>query len=86
MSSDENYPLIITGDEGCGKTQLIIKWLTEFNRKDKITTKTNEESPNHMNLNNNQTIRSEEHTSEIQSLVKIVCRPLLEKKKISLNF
>ena len=27
-------PLIITGDEGCGKTHLIIKWLMEFNSKD----------------------------------------------------
>ena len=26
-------------------------------------------------------LRSEEHTSELQSLVKIVCRLLLEKKK-----
>src|SRR5438046_7910824 len=25
--------------------------------------------------------RSEEHTSELQSLTKLVCRPLLEKKK-----
>ena len=27
--------------------------------------------------------RSEEHTSELQSLVKLVCRLLLEKKKIT---
>src|SRR6266536_5582906 len=29
------------------------------------------------------TRRSEEHTSELQSRVELVCRPLLEKKKIS---
>src|SRR5205823_9082593 len=28
-----------------------------------------------------QTIRSEEHTSELQSLAYLVCRPLLEKKR-----
>src|SRR5258705_1242877 len=30
--------------------------------------------------------RSEEHTSELQSLRHLVCRPLLEKKKIQLTF
>ena len=34
LSNEQNQPLIITGDEGCGKTHLIIKWLMEFNRKD----------------------------------------------------
>ena len=29
-------------------------------------------------------VRSEEHTSELQSLTKLVCRLLLEKKKISI--
>ena len=31
--NDTNYPLIITGDAGCGKTHLIIKWLMRFNEK-----------------------------------------------------
>src|SRR5690242_21065984 len=30
--------------------------------------------------------RSEEHTSELQSHVNLVCRPLLEKKKFNLVF
>ena len=30
-------------------------------------------------------LRSEEHTSELQSLVNLVCRPLLEKKKTDRN-
>ena len=30
------------------------------------------------------TVRSEEHTSELQSLVNLVCRLLLEKKKIEI--
>src|SRR2546425_4541120 len=30
-------------------------------------------------------IRSEEHTSELQSLAYLVCRLLLEKKKINMN-
>ena len=34
LSNEDNMPLIITGDEGCGKTHLIIKWLMEFNSKD----------------------------------------------------
>src|SRR5687767_15736751 len=33
-----------------------------------------------------QCFRSEEHTSELQSLAYLVCRLLLEKKKIHLNF
>lgn len=32
-SNDTNYPLIITGDAGCGKTHLIIRWLMRFNDK-----------------------------------------------------
>ena len=27
----ENFPLVITGDEGTGKTHLIITWLNRFN-------------------------------------------------------
>src|SRR5438093_5819895 len=34
-----------------------------------------------MQLMSNNTIRSEEHTSELQSLTNLVCRLLLEKKK-----
>src|SRR2546425_8573206 len=34
--------------------------------------------------NENGTVRSEEHTSELQSLAYLVCRLLLEKKKSSL--
>src|SRR5260370_10664264 len=33
--------------------------------------------------NNTSTIRSEEHTSELQSHLNLVCRLLLEKKKIT---
>src|SRR5205814_7364543 len=32
------------------------------------------------------TVRSEEHTSELQSLRHLVCRLLLEKKKMKCNF
>src|SRR5258706_7273491 len=32
------------------------------------------------------TVRSEEHTSELQSLTNLVCRLLLEKKKLRLNY
>src|SRR2546423_10266419 len=32
------------------------------------------------------TIRSEEHTSELQSLAYLVCRLLLEKKKIHISY
>src|SRR5258705_10298337 len=34
-----------------------------------------------VNRRNGQTVRSEEHTSELQSLRHLVCRLLLEKKK-----
>ena len=33
LHNDTNHPLIITGDEGCGKTHSIIKWLMKFNQK-----------------------------------------------------
>lgn len=29
--TDTNFPLILTGDQGCGKTHTIIKWLMKFN-------------------------------------------------------
>src|SRR5437016_8525186 len=35
----------------------------------------------HLGQRGGQTIRSEEHTSELQSLTNLVCRLLLEKKK-----
>lgn len=28
QQEDKNFPLIITGDEGCGKTHTIIQWLS----------------------------------------------------------
>lgn len=31
LGNDTNYPLIVTGSEGCGKTHMIIKWLMRFN-------------------------------------------------------
>src|SRR5438105_10524536 len=37
--------------------------------------------PGHSNLQQAQLYRSEEHTSELQSRVDLVCRLLLEKKK-----
>ena len=33
----------------------------------------------------NPTVRSEEHTSELQSQIHLVCRLLLEKKKVTFN-
>ena len=34
QQDDKNFPLIITGDEGCGRTHTIIKWLSQRNRKE----------------------------------------------------
>src|SRR2546425_3623559 len=39
-----------------------------------------------MSIRNPESARSEEHTSELQSLAYLVCRLLLEKKKISKNY
>lgn len=30
-NANQNFPLIVTGDEGCGKTHLMIHWLYRFN-------------------------------------------------------
>src|SRR5437016_10159967 len=45
----------------------------------------NAESQQLLELGTNQIIRSEEHTSELQSLTNLVCRLLLEKKKTQIT-
>src|SRR2546429_5221430 len=42
-------------------------------------------SPGSAAMDDGQTIRSEEHTSELQSRLHLVCRLLLEKKKTTIN-
>ena len=44
---DTNYPLIITGDEGCGKTHTIIKWLNQrYHQEDCQSEQSGNESSN----------------------------------------
>lgn len=58
-SENQNQPLIITGDEGCGKTHLIIKWLMEFNRMESTTAKEPVVDDQASNLNTSQEKSSE---------------------------
>src|SRR5258705_7404546 len=70
----------------------LFPYTTLFRSPDKATLKirTNPQPQNHTNTQTNNlpknptTNRSEEHTSELQSLRHLVCRLLLEKKKIPL--
>ena len=48
---ETNYPLIITGDKGTGKTHAIIKWLCKFNLKEKKEFQLKNEDGNTEELN-----------------------------------
>src|SRR3989449_1684768 len=57
------------------------EWSDPVNLGPGINTAFNEQGPNLSNDGLNRGRRSEEHTSELQSRLHLVCRLLLEKKK-----
>src|SRR5262245_63392578 len=73
--------MILVGPSGCGKSTLLrmIVGLEDITSGDMIIggERVNDKAPRDRNLS----MRSEEHTSELQSLRHLVCRLLLEKKK-----
>src|SRR5690348_836107 len=77
--------LLVTGPTGSGKTTTLYAAITEINNgQDKIVTiedPVEYQLPGVLQIPVNEKKRSEEHTSELQSPVHLVCRLLLEKKK-----
>src|SRR5438034_2416046 len=65
--------VLLSGEVGTGKTTLINK-LLEWLRLQQVATA--------FIFNSRMNVRSEEHTSELQSHSDLVCRLLLEKKNI----
>src|SRR5690348_16367713 len=85
LSNEPYGMLLVTGPTGSGKTTTHYAAISEINNgQDKIVT--NEDPveyqlPGVLQIPVNEKKRSEEHTSELQSPVHLVCRLLLEKKK-----
>src|SRR3989441_8512615 len=77
-------PVLVEGPAGVGKTELA-KTLSEVTRRRLIRLQCYEGLDEGKALYEwkyaKQLLRSEEHTSELQSLAYLVCRLLLEKKK-----
>src|SRR2546428_7666703 len=63
----------------------LFPYTTLFRSRDEAQSLTQTANAAYTALNLNQAVRSEEHTSELQSRSDLVCRLLLEKKKTAIG-
>src|SRR5436309_8874286 len=70
-----------TGDHGAHHTWVTARRHASSTKPDTLLTKSSARTPAKRAVGSTRGGRSEEHTSELQSREKLVCRLLLEKKK-----